>query len=134
MPNAAAELLQKQYKRKPKRTLKSDVALAQQEFSVNNPYFERPATARVSDAVHKWLDTALTELDAPTNMPEHPAIDARVWKRYSLWKHRPSITLHLFFAHFAIRVGTLYEYSYKSVYKCGYSYKIACATCDGRSS
>ena len=82
LPNAAVELLLKQYKRKPKRTLKSDVALAQQEFSVNNPYFERPATARVSDAVHKWLDTALAELDAPTNMPEHTAIDARVWKRY----------------------------------------------------
>lgn len=60
------------------------MALAQQEFSVNNPYFERPATARVSDAVHKWLDTALAELDAATNVPEHPAIDASVWQRYAM--------------------------------------------------
>ena len=86
MSLVVVEQLYKLYKKRPRKTVKNDVALAQQSYSVNNPYFERPATARVHAAVQEWYTQALNELNDAQNIPD--GLDPFMWTRLCDLRHK----------------------------------------------
>lgn len=51
-----------------------------------NPFAERPSTARQNMMQRRALDTALTDLDKPGNMPE--GVDDEAWSRLCRYRRQ----------------------------------------------